>query len=173
MLICCIITTANAREKWTPQYNEELIQIHEESEKIKENFIADYTKAVGKALRELNDPRNQEKLKKEKIQKGLEICRSQLFEPIEGKVIPTGQIYKHSYEHDGGELYYLGETTQWSCLMPFIFIPFKATHKIYCRPTVGVFIDGSLATENGWIRSYDLAHQLPEKGIIYFTPQTK
>jgi len=173
LTICCISTTIEAREQWEPKYNEELIQIYEANEKMREDMALGYIKAIGNAFKNINNPEYQEKLKKESIQKGLEICRSQLIEPLDGKAIPTGQVYKGQYDIHGGELYYLGETTQWSCLMPFIFIPFKAKHKIYCRPVAGGLIDGTLATEKGWITSYVVAHQLPEKGIIYFTPKTK
>lgn len=173
LLMCSVVTTIEAREKWKPKYNEELIQMYEENEKLKEDMAAEYWKAVKKELKELNTPQGQARQKKAKIQKGLEICRSQLFEPLEGKATPTGQIYKYQHETEGGELYYLGETTQWSYLMPIIFIPFKSTHKIYCRPVEGVSVDGTIATEKSWILSYSLVNRQPGKSIIYFTPKTK
>lgn len=173
LLMCSVATSVEAREKWKPKYNKELIQMYEENEKLKEDMAAEYWKAVKKELKELNTPQGQAKIKKEKIEAGLKICRDQLWEQFNTKAIPTGQIYKGQYESEGGEIYYLGETTQWSYLMPIIFIPFKSTHKIYCRPVEGGSVDGTIATEKSWITSYSLANRQAGKSIIYFTPKTK
>ena len=35
LLMCSVVTTVEARDKWKPKYNEELIQMYEENEKLK------------------------------------------------------------------------------------------------------------------------------------------
>ena len=59
LLMCSVVTTVEARDKWKPKYNEELIQMYEENEKLKEDMAAEYWKAVKKELKELLEMKNQ------------------------------------------------------------------------------------------------------------------
>lgn len=66
LLMCSVATSVEAREKWKPKYNKELIQMYEENEKLKEDMAAEYWKAVKKELKELNTPQGQARIKKRK-----------------------------------------------------------------------------------------------------------
>lgn len=66
LLMCSVVTTVEAREKWKPKYNEELIQMYEENEKLKEDMAAEYWKAVKKRIKRIEYASRSSKTKKGK-----------------------------------------------------------------------------------------------------------